>query len=197
MTMTTSGWTLRRIQGPEVEPITLEQARAQCKIDADITDEDALLRVYIQAAREQVEDHCKITCCESTWRYTLREFPESDGPLALPRGPLIEVLGVTYQDYGGNRVAYETFVTSGDIMPPTIGPPYSSCWPFARCGSGSVVIEYRAGYPGVGSPPGAETVPAAMKRTMLALVSFWYENRDTKVLPEGWEDEIAQFRVYP
>lgn len=196
MSMTTSGWQLRRIQGPEVEPITLALARAQCKIDPDITGDDELIEtIYIPAAREQVEGRCKITLCESTWRYTLREFPTA--AIELPRGPVIEVVSVSYLNGAGARVPYEDYQQSIDTMPASIFPAEASCWPFAMCGSGSVVIEYRAGYAGLGSPPGAESVPAAIKRTMLGLVSFWYETRDTKQLPDDWDAELSQFIVYP
>lgn len=40
---------------PTSEPITVPEAKAQARIDADLTDEDALVQTYIQAARGQVE----------------------------------------------------------------------------------------------------------------------------------------------
>lgn len=204
MNTTTSGWQLRRIQGPELEPVSLELARIQCKVDPDITSEDPLIEdILIPAARQAVEENCKITLCESTWRYTLREFPEADGAIELPRGPLIEVVRVSYLNNEGVSTAYETYQVEPDIMPPRILPAHLACWPFARCGSGSVVIEYRAGYPGLGSPAGAEGVPAAIKQTMLALIGFWFENREAggpvnlEEFPYGWDFALAPYRVYP
>ena len=44
-----------RIIPPASEPVALADARAQCRIAADDTAEDALLGVYIQAAREAAE----------------------------------------------------------------------------------------------------------------------------------------------
>jgi uncharacterized phiE125 gp8 family phage protein len=181
MNMTTSGWQLRRISGPDVEPLTLEQARRHLKLDADLTAEDEDITDYIVAARELCEEYTKRTFVESTWLLTLDSFPDGyfDGNdrLTLPMGPVIAVVGVSYVNQQGTRVQIADYQSALDAVPGYILPPLNQCWPFARCGSGQVAIEYRAGYPGVGSPTNAANVPKRVTQTMRAIIAKWFEER--------------------
>jgi uncharacterized phiE125 gp8 family phage protein len=204
MSMTTSGWQLRRIAGPDVEPVTLAQARLQCKLDADLTAEDELIRdIYIPAAREAAELYCKQTWVESTWLLTLCGFPDcDDNRIVLPMGPVIDVVRVSYVDQQGTAQQITDYQGSLDAVPAFILPPFNQGWPTARGVSSAVQIEYRAGYASGGSPTDASRVPAGVKHAMLFLIGFWFENREvvnigniTSQLPYGWEDALFPYRV--
>jgi uncharacterized phiE125 gp8 family phage protein len=183
MSTTTSGWQLRRIAGPDVEPLTLEQARAHLKLDADLTAENDQIADWIIAAREMTEDFCKRTWVESTWLLRLDNFPSNpcdfpdDPRIVLPRGPVLDVVRVSYVDQQGATQEITDYQAALDTEPPYILPAANQWWPFAAFGSGRVEIEYRAGYASGGSPTDASGAPASVRTTMRAMIALWYENR--------------------
>jgi uncharacterized phiE125 gp8 family phage protein len=184
MSTTTSGWQLRRISGPDFEPLTLDEARLALKLDTDLTDEDQQISDWIVAAREQCEDFCKRTWCESTWLLTLDQFPDSGvwydmwaERITLPMGPVIQVEQISYVDQQGERLELEDYQSALDAVPGYVMPPRNQCWPFARCGVGQIAIQYRAGYQSGGSPGDASKVPASVRQTMRAILSRWNEKR--------------------
>ena len=164
--------------------MTLEQARRHLKLDADLTAEDVDIADWIKGARELCEDFTKRTFCESTWLLTLDSFPDSGylagEKIALPMGPVIAVESISYVNQQGDRIQLTDYQAALDTVPGYVLPAINQCWPFARCGSGQVAIQYRAGYPpGAGSPAGAENVPAAVRQTMRAILATWHEKRGT------------------
>lgn len=208
--MTTSGYQLRRVSGPELEPVTLEEAKRQCRVDSDLTDEHDDFEFWIGAARELVEELTKRTLCESTWELALEDFPrcgyESDLRIQLPMGtPLVRVESVSYLNASGERVALNLseFQVAQD-EPAFIAPPSCSVWPSALRKIGSVRVTYVAGYVGAGSPAGVEAVPKRARQAIRMLVAHWYENREAinignivNEIPLGWADSLASLRVYP
>lgn len=207
--MTTSGWALRRISNPPVEPITLEDARAQCQIDADITAHDVLLAGNIRAARELAESYTKRTFVESTWRLSSSAFPSDcwwrEAGVTLPMGPVMAIASVTYLDPSGVRqsIAADGYQLAQDEEPAMLYPPYSERWPWGRTDQGAVQIEYLAGYEGSGSPAGAENVPEVAKQAIRMLVAHWFANRENsgaanlQDIPYGFERLLDSIRIYP
>ena len=63
------------ITPPATEPITLTEAKAQCRVDG--TAEDALLTIYIQAAREQCERLIGRKLITQTVEQRLDAFPDA------------------------------------------------------------------------------------------------------------------------
>lgn len=206
MYTTTSGWQLRKVSGPELEPVTLEEVKAQAKIDPDITGDDATIRdIYIPAAREAVEDYTNTTLCETVYRLDLTDFPRGDcaGPfdsrLRLPRGPVIAVLGVSYLANDGTRIqlAEGDWREGLDDIPGWIDAPYGEWWPNGRVTGAAVQIEYRAGYTGAGSPADASGVPKRAKQTILAICTRWIENRMVSNIDDLLEAGVFPLRVFP
>lgn len=195
MYTTTSGWQLRRISGPEVEPVTLEEVKAHAKIDADITGNDDTIRdTYIPAAREAVEDYTLQTICETTWELSAREFP--CGALYLPRGPVIAVLGISYLQNDGTRVDLEGFQEALKQSPPWLSAAYGEVWPVGQCSEGAVVVTYRAGFAGAGSPGDASNVPKRIKHTILAICTRYYEQRAVVDVDDLLQAGVFKFRVF-
>jgi uncharacterized phiE125 gp8 family phage protein len=210
--MTTSGWALHRIVEPAVEPLTVEEAKVQCEIDADITDRDELLARYIKAAREHAEEYTRRTFVESTWRLTAKAWPYDlvedycgDYGIVLPKGPILGIVEISYLNSEGTR----TYLTTDDWLleedePPRILPAYNTTWPSARYVSGSIEITYRAGYPSAGSPVDAENVPAMAKQAIAMLVAHWFNQaREATApvmlheVPHGFYDTLQPLRIYP
>jgi uncharacterized phiE125 gp8 family phage protein len=184
MSTTPSGSQLRRIAGPDVEPLTLDQARAHLKLDPDLTAENQEIADWIVGARELTEEFCKQTWVESTWLLTLDGFPSGCLPLnrsaeriALPMGPVLDVVRVSYLDSVGDRQEITDYQTLLDSVPPAIFPALNRTWPWTNGAAACVEIEYRAGYASGGSPTDATGVPARVRQTMRAILAKWHENR--------------------
>lgn len=211
--MTTSGWALRRIADPAIEPITLEEAKLQCQIDADLTEQDSVILGYIKAAREKAEAYCKRSFIEQTWKLTARSWPVDmqDGmpndAIILSHGPVLGIVEISYLDGDGTRTylaADEYLIDEGD-EPPRLYPPYNECWPGGRCTPGAIEIVYRTGYPSAGSPVDAANVPQLAKQAIGMLVGHWYNNaREDSIIgtiiadaPHGFYSTLDPLRIYP
>ena len=201
MNSMTSGWQLRTLQGPEIEPLTLEEARKQCRIDPDITGEDDLIQGWIKAARRQAEQYTKRSFIERTLELALTDFPRDTldpgcDRIDLPQGPVIAVLGVSYLNSDGTRteLAADQWVEGLTDEPAFIAS--LSGWPTGRVRTGGVLITYRAGYPGAGSPPDASGVPEEVKQRMRAIVTRYYEKREACDVDDILAS-IHHLRIYP
>lgn len=213
--MMRSGWQLKRISGPDVEPVSLDQAKRQCRVDEDITVDDDDIMDWIQAARELAEDYCKRTFCPSTWQLSGPDFPRDyyrGGKIYLPFGPLIALESISYLDVDGtehfldpsdpSQVQISGDGPDGDL-PPWI---WAAVWPGTLCAMGAVKVTYQAGYPGIGSPADASGVPAKVRAAIRTLVAHWYSTREAVVaetrvtpveVPFTFERALDSLIIYP
>lgn len=207
--MTTSGWALRRTVDPEIEPVTLEEARSQCQIDADLTIHDSDLNRYIKAARILAEEYTKRSFIEQEWRISGSRFSSGcdwdEYGLELPMGPVLRVRSITYLDNDGNRVAMaeSDYSVLTDEEPCRVFPAYNTTWPSGRYYPGAVQIDYVAGYPSAGSPADAANVPEIARQAILMLVAHWFNAREEAdkgnqaSIPYGFERSLDPLKVYP
>jgi hypothetical protein len=153
------------IAGPGEEPVSLADAKAWCRIDA--SDEDALVAALIAAARLHVESVTGRALVTQSWRLTIG-CPVGRA-LVLPVVPVSAVTAATADD-----AAIEVVLEGDCVLLP--GSGYQD-----------VSIDYTAGYGGAGD------VPADLKQAVLALVAYWFENRDLAAgePPAGFERLIA------
>lgn len=63
------------ISSPLFEPITLALAKQQCRVSPSFTDDDALIQIYIGAARNWVENKIHGSLFNRTWLRTIDNFP--------------------------------------------------------------------------------------------------------------------------
>lgn len=195
---------------PPIEPVTLAQAKLQCKVDDDILEDDELIEELIGAARELAEDYCKRTFIETTWELTLSCFPATlwtPTAITLPMGPIIEVLRLSYLDIDAARqdIDVSTLQAALHAEPPYLLPAFGTYWPANQAQVGSILVEYRAGYPS-GSPADANAVPKKAKQAIKMMVAHWYNHRADVVsetrqipttIPYGFERLLDSLRVYP
>ncbi len=87
---------LKQITAPDIEPVTVETAKAHLRITHD--DEDALLRLYIKSARRWVENYTHRALISQQWQYTMDRFPWGFTPIILPLGKIIAVDQIDYID---------------------------------------------------------------------------------------------------
>ena len=204
--MTTNGYQLERVSGPAVLALTRDQAKKQCEVELAEDAHDTWFDEAIAEAHEFVEQYLRATLTESVWVYRTAAWPcEPPYAIRVPMGPLIAVDALSYLDTEGVR--QELAIADFEVVPGREGyivPAYGTYWPSARRSPTSIAVEYRAGYPGQGSPMDASGVPKAIVRGMKMLVGHWFENRETVVLgqagqniPLGFEDAVQPYRNYP
>jgi uncharacterized phiE125 gp8 family phage protein len=156
---------------PEIEPVTLDEARGFARVDG--TSEDTLIELLITAAREAVEGFLMKALIEQTLVLSMDWWPE---PLTLPRPPLISVTEVRTVAEDGTETAYSSdsyyvrnlsqfvseIVVKTGVTPPINTDRYH----------GGYEVEYKTGY-GKDGPD----VPASIRHGILMLVAHLYENR--------------------
>src|SRR5947209_7594397 len=106
------GYGDKLLTAPVWEPISLSEARSQCRVvDAAFTADDSDLQFWIAAAREFVEVVTRRAIPQQSWELTLDQFPGRQvddyrpptwryGIIRVPRPPLISVEAVSYVDPG-------------------------------------------------------------------------------------------------
>lgn len=161
------------------EPISLGDAKLHLRIDH--ADEDALVTALIIAAREWCENRIGRTLITSTLRLTLDAWPDDNGGVELPRGPVQSVAQVRYRDEAGaQQMLGSTFWSldnAGDDAPHYLLPAYGTQWPTVRDQANAVEIDYVAGYGTAGS-----SVPAAVRQWILLAVGEMYTHREATVV---------------
>lgn len=163
---------------PAVEPISLAEAKAHLRIDAD--DEDALLTALIVAARMFIERTLGFALITQGWSYFLDFWPRSSC-VTLPTSPVLSVSAVTLHDTTGGS----TELDAGDYAMDVLSQPARLV---LKGASPSVVarelnafeIAFTAGY-----GDAASDVPPPIRHAVTLLVAHWFERREPVVLGLG------------
>lgn len=164
---------------PAVEPITIEEAREQCRVTT--SDDDRTIERLISAAREYVESFTRRALIHRTMELRLRHFPRSKSdPIYLPRPPYSSMTTLEYRVPASGSFTPLAEGMDFDVddasEPAEVHPAYQTTWPTARDVFDGVRATYVAGY---GATP--ETVPDALRQAVALLVANLYENREPTV----------------
>ena len=161
---------------PIAEPVSLDEAKAQCAIDSE--DFDDQLELLIQAAREMVEADTDLRLMPQTIALRLDEFPRE---IVIPVAPVSAISSITYIDAAGATQTLSTSVYRSDIysQPARIALGASQSWPTTDTRPNAVTVTIAAGY------ANAAAVPAVAKQAILLLVADWWKNRETMPMPSG------------
>lgn len=168
-----------RITPPAAEPITLVDARTQCRIAADDTFEDALLGVYIQAAREAAEQELLRSLIDTTWEDQLDGWGSTSGGITLGHALASSIVSVLYIDPAGVEMALTApdYQLQRGAQSVTLLPAAGTTWPAVLQGDnviGTVRVRYVCGY---GTTPAA--VPAGVRQWLLMTVGTLYAQRES------------------
>jgi uncharacterized phiE125 gp8 family phage protein len=190
---------LKLITAPAIEPVTLAEARAQCRVDAADTSEDALLLVYIQAARETAEHQLGRVLITQTWEQTLDEFPA--GEIKLGQAQALDITSVKHIDPAGTLQTLDpgAYVLDSATSPGWLIPATGYSWPATGDVVNAVRVQFTAGY-----GPTAAAVPAGVRNWLLLTVAALYALRESvdatgrvAALPERFVDRLLDAeRVY-
>ena len=179
----------QRIEGPDVEPVTVAEVREYLRLEDD--GDDATLELLIASAREQFEAISGRALINQKWRLTLDHWPSGGGEpwwdgvkqgavsdlvasgrpgrLTLPVYRLQSVDSIATD---GKAIDVDKFIVDTEQEPGRLVPKAGATWPVALQRANAIVIEYTAGY---GAAP--EDVPAALRLGILQFVAYLYENR--------------------
>lgn len=169
---------LRTVSPASAEPLTLADARLQCKVDAyDSTTsppshpDDDLIRALITTAREHIENFCNVIMTDAVYEFRVGAFGDA---LALPRGPVADVDWVKYLDENEQLQALDVSVYYLDDNPwsPTIGLKKDQMWPTTRKRDDAVRVQFSGGFYSPTFP-----MPAQLLQAMKMMIGHWYRNR--------------------
>ena len=207
---------------PVVEPVTLNQAKSQLRVDFD--DDDALITSLVSTAREVCEQKMNRAIFNQTYVLSLDQFNYGDWrstipidrrnplnysalweamALRLPMPRLVSVTSITYVDTFGVTQTLDPslYVADAISQPARIVPAPSGTWPSSDYYMpGSVQVTYVAGSYGDGVK--VSTCPSSIKSAILLIVGHLYANREAvdpaplKMLPLGVDALLSPYRFY-
>jgi len=167
---------LTRTTAPAVEPVTLTEAKAHCRVDT--SDDDAYIGTLITAARQWVEEYLDRSLIHTQWTVRMDSFPYE---IELPRPPIATAgtttavsLTYTLGDDSTATLSTSSYRVDRDSTPGVVRQLRSGTWPANLDDYNAVQVTYWAGYGATGA-----SVPAVIRHAMLMLVGFWYEHRST------------------
>lgn len=138
---------LHLVTGPAAEPLHIAEVRQHCKID--ITDDDALLSIYLAAARQHAEQQTRRQIVAARWRMVLDRFPATScESIRIPVGPVRRIVSIEYTDPDGvlQTLSATDYLSELSGEPIRIQPAYGLSWPSIRHQRGAVHITFDAGY---------------------------------------------------
>ena len=166
-----------------IEPVTVEEARRQLRIDH--TDDDDDLALMISEARLDCET--RLGDVSLVTAACIDYFDRFEDPMELHWSPVPSITSLTYVDSGGvTKTLAATYYELGTQL--SLGHvrlKYGKSWPTTRDYPDVVAVTYSAGF-GVA----ASSVPKCIKRWILARVAWLYANRDGEEYPWGRFDSI-------
>ncbi|MEO1921824.1 MAG: head-tail connector protein [Sphingomonadaceae bacterium] len=167
---------------PASEPITVAEAKAQCRVTS--SDEDNLLTAYIAAARLFVEQYTGLRIVEQTVEIRAGGFSD----LAhLPVAPLQSITSIKYLDRDGAEQTLAASVYEGVLigLAPSIRLKVNQSWPSVRSASDAVRVVAVAGY---------ASTPEPIKQALLLIVASWFDSREVGPIPAGAMALLTNYR---
>lgn len=165
---------LRRTEDPTVEPVTLDQAKIQCRIDLEETAEDDYITALITVAREWTEEWTKRSLVEQTWLAGYTCWP-CDGIFQLARPFTMTVESIKYRDVDDaeQTINVANYVEELNSVPGEVKLKCAYSRPtLSRDRIYPIQIEFTAGYGDT-----AADVPLKISQAILIMVHHWYDNR--------------------
>lgn len=180
---------------PADSPVSLAEAKANCRVDAQNTDEDGLISSLISAATSMLDGYsgilgrCLVT---QTWEVTTDSVTRC---IRLPFPATDVVIEVRDSSGGSDTVLASNYSLLQDERGSYVRFNDDYSYPSDLAEVAAVRIEVEAGY---GDPA---DVPAAIRQAILLLVAHWFANREavnvgniTSALPFAVDALITPFR---
>lgn len=182
---------LERVAGPEIEPLTLAEAKLHLGEFEDLTTRDDAVEALIVAAREWVEDYTGRALIDQTWRITFGDAyaidrvvtpscacdrsEERGKQIYLRKSPALSIVSFVQIEADGSETAldpdaYE--LREADGKWPRVVAMNGATW-----AAGEYRLVFRAGYANrdVSPAEGAEVVPNRFKQAMKLWIEANYD----------------------
>ena len=132
---------LTPITPPTSEPVTLVEARTQCRVDDSAS--DGQLAGLILSAREWAQDFTGRTIVAQTWELALDAFP---AVIELPLAPVQSITSITYTDTAGATQTLDPTDYEADLLSQPARIRASVAWPSTADVYNAVRVRFVAGY---------------------------------------------------
>lgn len=173
--------------------MTIDLATAKSHLRVETADEDALIGVYLSAAKAAIEKATGKLLAPRIVTQAVSGFPGGERAIRLWFGPVSGAVTIAYDDANG---AAQTLVdyrlvegSNAQLL-----PAYGDVWPSAQTGPGTVRLSYTAGY-------AAADVPPDLDQAVLLTTAHFYLNREAVTvgsspteLPLGVDSLVARYR---
>lgn len=213
---------IKLVTAPTLEPITLADVKAQCRID-DADSDTLITGAIIPAARAKAEQYMGTVLMQRTFDMLLDAFPgsvaswgdwwnntaaqadvEFERPPAWNSGCTVAnplaIVSVKYIDAAGVQQTLDPAAYSLDdsTWPFYLLPAFDTDWPAARAQANAVTIRYTVGY------DTADKIPGDVRSWLLLTAGFLWAQREAMVLdgkvagiPGGFADSLLDpYRVF-
>ena len=156
---------------PAAEPISVAEAKAHLRVDAD--DEDTLIASLIVAGRTLIERNLGLALVTQGWSYFLDHWPER-GCISLPLTPVQAVSAVTVHDEDGGATVLDASSYAVDVLSAPARLTLTSATPSVVTRPfNAFEVAFTAGY-----GDAATDVPQPIRQAVLLLVAHWFEHRE-------------------
>ena len=170
---------LKVVTPPTIFPVTIAEAKAQCRIDID--DENDLIYDFIGAATERVQLAARRTLMTTVYDLFFDAWPRFPISLGLP--PVVSVTGIYYteEDVAEATWAATNYAVNTNSEPARIVYKRNASTPSVTLEPVNAVrIRHTAGY---GSTTSA--VPDRYRQAIRMLIGHYYENREALLVAQG------------
>lgn len=202
------------VTAPASEPVTAADVKNQLELDVSDTSKDTQIELYIESARQMVEEYTGLALITQTWKLTLDHWPNDrtdwwDGvrqtaitellsagrasTVLLPRYPLQTVDAINAD--GDSVTVANVFIVDTQQKPGRLVIKRGATWPVVLDNANGIDIEYTAGY-----GTSASDVPAAIRLAIIQMAAYMFEHRgdcDTAsaMKMSGAESLVSAYKV--
>ena len=154
------------------DPVDLETAKQHCRVEDEVSLDDALIGVYLKAATRWVEEYTGRDLMAKTRRVSVPGFPRR---LYLPNGaPNAAIVSVKYYDTANvqQTLSSSVYTLVQFSEPGCLMRVDGQTWPSTYTRDDAVIVEYTTG---VSAPT---SVPHDLVSAVLLLLGHYYANRE-------------------
>lgn len=183
---------LRLITPPAAMPVTIEEARLQCRVLGEDADDTAYLTALITVATDHVEKYTGRAIVEQTWELVADGFADE---MMLARGPVRSIVSVKYFDIDDAEQTLDAATYELDDVsdPQLLLKAPGASWPAVAEGRNRVIVRFTAGY---------DAPPPAIRMAILLLIGLWFNNREAATeaelseMPHAVEALLVNYRSF-
>ena len=178
---------------PSSTPVSLTEAKEQCRILSADTTHDTLLNRLISEATSSIQTYCGVRLASQTVRLELNGFPS--GNIDLGVYPVNSIASVAYDD--GDNVE-QTLALGTDYwkslggMYPFLSP--IDAWPATKYGKPACVrITMSVGY--FDGSPVTSAAPDDLKHAVLMRVKEYFDNAGESITGQSVEQTVSTVKA--